>query len=441
MRGSVLFIAALVVIAVLNAQWIDGCGATLWREAWQVEMWCWTALAASVVALPYVMFRKCWWVSVALLTGYYVMMLANLLYLRTFGSRIPIGAYVLAGTLPEFYDSVLDNFRVSDLAVPLFAIAGIWAEKRHGNPHHGIAGRWICLWSVGILGVTIMTFSYPQPVFDKLEFMADHHQEHALGVSRYSLPMVLINDMQGFPPPDEATLRRANHALGRRFIDRDTSELRNLVVIFMESLESWPIGLDVDGREVTPVINSLIAEKSTLSTLGVENLTGIGRSIDAQLLVLCGLLPPRDRVFSFAYPGNRYPSIFHALKKKHQSRVYSFTTDHPEIYNIGTISSRFGVDSLYVMKDMETGRRLDDAKFFNQVATKIDSDSLWREGHSTVLQLVTYSCHSPFRRIGGSRFATPNEWPPTLRRYIDLVSYTDAALGRFIDYLKFEVRL
>lgn len=434
-RGIVLWIASLVVLLVLNCQWIAGCGASLWQEWGNVGMWCWTALAATVIVLPYVLFRRMW-VSVVLLCGYYAVMLANLLYLRTFGNWIPPGAYVLVGNLPAFYDSVLDSFRASDLGVPMLITAGVWLEKRYGGKRPEIAGRWICLWLVMMLGGTLLTFSYPRSVFDELKFLSDHHEEHALGVSRYSLPIVLINDISGFPRLSDANRRQVEHVLTRRIIDRDSSELRNLVVIFMESLESWPVGLKVDGVEVTPVINSLMAEETTFSTISVENCTGIGRSIDAQLLVLCGLLPPRDRVFSFAYPGNNYPSVFHAMKRKHESRVYSFTTDHPDMYNIGTVSSRFGVDTLYVVEDRAYGRRLNDAEFFDNVAAKIESDSLWRDGRSTAMQIVTYSCHAPFRPVGDTCFAVPDEWPSTLRRYISLVNYTDAALGRFIGYLR-----
>ena len=39
---------------------------------------------------------------------------------------------------------------------------------------------------------------------------------------------------------------------------------KNLIVILVESLQSWPIGLSVSGTEVTPCLNKIIHEAGTL---------------------------------------------------------------------------------------------------------------------------------------------------------------------------------
>lgn len=58
-----------------------------------------------------------------------------------------------------------------------------------------------------------------------------------------------------------------------------------------ESLESWVLNLTVENQEITPYLNKLLKEPSTLYAPHVLTQVNGGRSIDAQLLMLAGLLP------------------------------------------------------------------------------------------------------------------------------------------------------
>lgn len=68
---------------------------------------------------------------------------------------------------------------------------------------------------------------------------------------------------------------------------------RRVVVIFVESLESWVLERSVEGQELTPCLNRLLHEERTLCAPQVVTQVKGGRSIDAQLLVTAGLPPSR----------------------------------------------------------------------------------------------------------------------------------------------------
>ena len=428
--GILCIAIAVLVLAILEWQWVAACGVS-WSELAHIGIWIRLVAGALLIMLPLILWNKRW-LTVALLLICYVVMLANLLYLRTFGNWIPIGSYVLASNVPKFFDSVIDSFRVGDTIGLLLIAVFVFCVRRY-NGGIGKRGYIASVVVTGILAIMIIRHDF---IAEGMSSYSVNHRRHAVAAVRYSLPVVLINDIMDYPRLDDNGRETAREALNRRIDTKQAVRLQNLVVIFMESLESWPIGLSINGREITPTMNRLVGEDKTLSCMTMHQMTGIGRSIDAQLLVVCGLVPSRNRVFSFAYPGNDYPSVYHAMKEVYGSRVSSFTTDRPEIYNIGVISSRFGVDSLYVMTDPQSGHRLDDEVFFRSVRDKIESDSLWRDGGSNVMQLVTYSCHAPFRHCGKASFPLPEEWPSALRRYIEVVNYTDNALGEFIEYLE-----
>lgn len=63
------------------------------------------------------------------------------------------------------------------------------------------------------------------------------------------------------------------------------------MIIVCESLESWPVEARIAGKEITPYINSLLADSATLYVPRLLTQVDAGRSIDFQLMLNTGLLP------------------------------------------------------------------------------------------------------------------------------------------------------
>ena len=109
---------------------------------------------------------------------------------------------------------------------------------------------------------------------------------------------------------------------------------RRVVVIFVESLESWVLERSVEGQELTPCLNRLLHEERTLYAPQVVTQVKGGRSIDAQLLVTAGLLPLENGCWSARCPHTAYPSLVKAFRQRHPgARALLFTPDKEIVWN------------------------------------------------------------------------------------------------------------
>lgn len=227
---------------------------------------------------------------------------------------------------------------------------------------------------------------------------------------------------------------------------------RRVVVIFVESLESWVLERSVEGQELTPCLNRLLHEERTLYAPQVVTQVKGGRSIDAQLLVTAGLLPLENGCWSARCPHTAYPSLVKAFRQRHPgARALLFTPDKEIVWNQMIVAREFGFDSLLSHKhfrnDRTTGtgsrRRLCDGAFFDQCLEKLAEPQMLPDTAGTCyLQFVTYSSHHPFvipEEL--HRIRLRQEMPRRLRDYLTAVNYVDHALGEFIAALRRNPRL
>lgn len=217
---------------------------------------------------------------------------------------------------------------------------------------------------------------------------------------------------------------------------------RNCVLIIVESLESWPVGLTVEGNEIMPNLNRAMSESSTLYAPHVLTQTNAGRSIDGQLLILSGLLPVKSGTYSALYPGNEYRTLQKAMKEIHGSRNYLLTVDKTKTWNQGMVARSFGTDTIVSYPDfkkteMVRPHRLGDRAFLLQCSEMMRSGNIWPAGERAFIQIVTYSMHTPFvtpDRLRGISF--PPAIPKVMNDYLTAANYTDKGLGIILDYLK-----
>lgn len=227
---------------------------------------------------------------------------------------------------------------------------------------------------------------------------------------------------------------------------------RRVVVIFVESLESWVLERSVEGQELTPCLNRLLHEERTLYAPQVVTQVKGGRSIDAQLLVTAGLLPLENGCWSARCPHTAYPSLVKAFRQRHPgARALLFTPDKEIVWNQMIVAREFGFDSLLSHKhfrnDRTTGtgsrRRLCDGAFFDQCLEKLAEPQMLPDtAGACYLQFVTYSSHHPFvipEEL--HRIHLRQEMPRRLRDYLTAVNYVDHALGEFIAALRRNPRL
>lgn len=412
-----------------------------------VELYLNAVLATLILLIPYGCFRR-GWLQVAVMLALDGLLIANLMYSRTYFSAIPLDSYGLAGNLSDFTASVYDSLRWTDILFPLSTFVCIYLFlKRDKNIPLTYRKKYYLLTTVTVLLLSSglnMTKGGFKDAYNSLQ----NANYHTCGVPMYTLFGHLyynaLQEKEIYTPQIEHTIKEWTAAQpGYKPLPDSIPARTNLVVILCESLESWVLEQTIEGKEITPCLNALLKSPSTLYAPKVLTQVAGGRSIDCQLLLNAGMLPIKAGSYSMKYAGNTYFTLTKALKEKYGARSYLLTVDKPIVWNQGAIAKSFGIDTLLSKSswilDEKTGSRkkLGDESFFRQSVEKLQRGELWKSDESVYLQFVTYSGHNPFILPEQSRRISFNgDYPQRMKDYMVMANYTDHAIGHFIDYLK-----
>ncbi|MDE6126359.1 MAG: LTA synthase family protein, partial [Muribaculaceae bacterium] len=267
---------------------------------------------ATLLAAPLLCFRSRWWViGICLVVD--VWLIANLMYSRTYYTVIPFSSYLLAGNLADFTGSVTESLRWADLLLPL-TTAALAVVIRHTSVKKalaGCAGRMAK--TLGLLflipGVIVAGWITIKGGFKKAyeDLMYDYV---TCGAAVYTIPATWVYEqVSGARVLTPEVEERIETWLDGRPATAIPDSLkaaivppRNVIVILAESLESWVIGTEIDGIEITPNLNRLVAEDSTLYAPNMLTQVRGARSIDAQLLMHTGLFPVAYGAYSHRFP-------------------------------------------------------------------------------------------------------------------------------------------
>lgn len=410
-----------------------------------------TVFAALILSLPFVLSRRVW-VEIVFMFVADVLLVANLMYCRTYYSAIPLDSYALVGNLKDFTASVLDSFRLSDILIPLTTIAAALLSRRITG---GIAkGGWknYTLLTAGALATAIVVSLFYGGFRRHYEWMREACYYSTCTTPVYTVFGNIIYDVATMTDMTETPQERGELEawFAQKELMRPHSPLndsvgarRNLVMVFCESFESWVIGAKIDGREITPRLNSLIADSTTFYAPNVVTQVAAGRSIDAQLIIEAGMLPLKNGVYSAHYHGNHFFTLPKAMRETFDTRNYLLSCDAPITWNQSLVARSFGIDTLLTRdswhNDELVGRpaKLSDGSFIRQAIEKMRQGEIWRDGENAFVLFITYSGHNPFVLPENLKRITISEkYPERMRDYMTMANYTDYAVGMLIDYLR-----
>ena len=404
-------------------------------------------LAALILLLPYGCFRR-GWLQLAVMLALDGLLIANLMYSRTYFSAIPLDSYGLAGNLSDFTASVYDSLRWGDLLFPLSTFVCIYLFLGRDKKIPLVYSKKGYLLTTGAVLLLSCGLNMTKGGFKAAYGSLQNANYHTCGVPMYTLfGHLYYNALQGketYTPQIEQAIKEWTASRPAYTPLPDSIPTRtNLVIILCESLESWVLEQTVEGKEITPCLNALLKSPSTLYAPKVLTQVAGGRSIDCQLMLNAGMLPIRSGSYSMKYPNNTYFTLTKALKEKYGARSYLLTVDKPIVWNQAAIAKSFGIDTLLSKSswvlDEKTGSRkkLGDESFFRQSVEKLQRGELWKPDESVYLQCVTYSGHNPFILPEKSkRISFSGDYPQRMKDYMVMANYTDHAIGHFIDYLK-----
>ena len=407
---------------------------------------------ATILSLPMVLSRRIW-PQIATMAVVDLLMIANLMYCRTYFNSIPPASYLLVRQVFDFHTSIADSWSWRYLALPAVTLVAMMLihtdkEKRRPSPilYLALAGTGLLLSAVTALfsgGLTSHVMKLkgecyyattPPVIYTLFGTLAAEMSTQEGEISNESRQSVATWGH------DHLHLQSQIHS---PLAQTDSLRRDNLVVVICESLESWPIGARLEGKELTPHLNAAMADTaSTWYASHVLSQVGNGRSIDGQLLMLAGMYPMRSDVYSMKYPDTQFFAIPEAMKEQ-GARTYLLSGDKPSTWNQGLVARNFGIERQEMADSWDNSerighpKRLSDGSLIEQSIAKMQRGEIWPEGEKAYLQIVTYTGHNPFKIP--EKFKTisfSGNYPEKLTDYLTTVHYTDQALGRLLDYLK-----
>ncbi len=405
-----------------------------------------TLALAGVYALT-----RCRWAQIVVMALLDVLLVANLMYFRTYYSAIPASSYLEAGNLADFKASVTDSLRWADIVLPLITIATAVIAFRYKTTKRQPLTAVLKWWAAPLAGFALLLtgVNLCKGGFHKsLRSVRQSAYLCSADAPIFSVFGCIWYDItdaaEPITPEKQAEIERwLTSQPKHQPADSVTEKRSNLLIVFAESLESWVLEKEVDGKEITPCLNRLLKEKSTLYAPNVLTQVKGGRSIDAQLMICSGLLPLMSGTYSSLYYDNTFYTLQKAMRGLKHSRSYLLTIDKVSTWNQGAVARSFGTDTIISYHDFKmteafgTHKRIGDASFFQQCREKIERGEVWKPGESVYMQFVTYSGHAPFKLPDHLRTITfPASIPEKAADYMTTAHYTDKAIGDFVAYLK-----
>lgn len=405
-----------------------------------------TLALAGVYALT-----RCRWAQIVVMALLDVLLVANLMYFRTYYSAIPASSYLEAGNLADFKASVTDSLRWADIVMPLITIATAVMAFRYKTTKRQPLTAVLKWWAAPLAGFALLLtgVNLCKGGFHKsLRSVRQSAYLCSADAPIFSVFGCIWYDItdaaEPITPEKQAEIERWLASQPKHQpADSVTEKRSNLLIVFAESLESWVLEKKVDGKEITPCLNRLLKEKSTLYAPNVLTQVKGGRSIDAQLMICSGLLPLMSGTYSSLYYDNTFYTLQKAMRGLKHSRSYLLTIDKVSTWNQGAVARSFGTDTIISYHDFKmteafgTHKRIGDASFFQQCREKIERGEVWKPGESVYMQFVTYSGHAPFKLPDHLRTITfPASIPEKAADYMTTAHYTDKVIGDFVAYLK-----
>lgn len=371
-------------------------------------------------------------------------MLSIVWYYRTYSTIMPLSSYLLIDNLDGLAPSIIHSIHLSDiiLILPLCSYLSFyewiyrkWINTEHIKKTHQTIIHLSCL--VFIMGATSIPY-WPnkRPFYEQPLYLFQIISPSA--IKKYGIINYWIYQYVSLQPVSENS-KQYIHKFMKQYYKRKKSlsnnhHNKNLILILVESLQSWAINLKIEGQEVTPYMNEIIKDSTTLYFPKIVPQVKDGRSSDAQLIINTGLLPLMTGAASSLCATNTFPSLPSALKEKGYTSI-SFICDNRTFWNQGHTTIAYGFNHLYDQMQKEKERKEADETLFQNALPLLK-----KENSPFYAQLVTLSSHEPYNTpiIVDSPLMRKKFINNEARNYLIAIQYVDRCVKHFIERLKKE---
>lgn len=420
--------------------------------------------------LPFVVLGLCFivcvqrkWIAISIAYfSFYLILLIDQLYFSFFGTMPVVGGKIPLTQGLDIADSILALLRPVHLfgVVYFFAllIFGIWYYRHQREKQRAfkrfLIGRLmgvgmllaglICVVAGAITPIPEKTYEFWKPL-KKLPFEHWGARYSVVDYTRvFGAPIYHVKDIATyFNQEQPAPLSPGEMALSKQHFEAlrkadgqgplfGAAKNANVVVLQLESFQFWLVGKKIDGVEITPFLNRLYREQ--LHWNNIYDVTGLGRTADAEFAFNTGMLPNPEKASCF----NDFAKDLFTFPRTLREDGYQTASFHgykPDFWNRTNTHPFFGIDKMMFIesypKTPNLGLGIPDKEILPHVA-----DYLATTQNPYFAFIITLSCHYPYHEVPSEEldnFKSLDNDPALiyLPGYIRLAHYTDQALERF----------
>lgn len=363
-----------------------------------------------------------------------VVIFADILYYKHFHMFPSVNELHLINTLPSIWESVTYLFKFKYLIVfadILVFLLPVLRKRIHLNSlqvnRFKVAALFLLLLSLFTLDMREYFSQTEENLLNKYGILHSQlrkilHSEKSAKSEKNTIDLKQIPGMQIIKP---VAAKKYNKL----------AEGRNVIVIQVEALQDFVLNMRYNGQELTPNLNRLLKQDTIYFNRYYQQI-GKGGTSDAEFVTQNSLYPSMDIYAYKKYVKNDFLGLPRILKEKGYSTM-AFHAYKPEFWNRNVIYPVLGFDR-YISKpdfahDEVIGWGVSDKSFFRQ-----SSKYLLNTQQPFYAFLITLSSHHPYALPKEYKKIKlePEHYSTLFGRYLQVINYTDEAIGVFIEDLK-----
>lgn len=211
--------------------------------------------------------------------------------------------------------------------------------------------------------------------------------------------------------------------------------VRNVIFILVESYMSFVSDLKVDGREVTPFLNSLKQDTSVYYNGNIHSNITMGESSDGQFILMTGMLPLRSMITVSKVHKKPLPSLVKSLEAIGIKESRMILPTSSSLWRQDDMCKQYGFTYLFASNEYQGmhEQTLTDKQVF-ELAVEKDRQMSKNLFFSMIL---TATMHQPYNKIVDSTFVLKNDsLSSEMISYLNVCHYTDDCIGNYLNTLK-----
>ena len=400
-----------------------------------------------------------------------LMEIVNSVYYTFYMSFSSFGELATLGQVKTVTGSLVEKFKVVDFIYIILPILFYYIHRRINGTYYYNVIRKIETRKkmfIGTVCASLLCFGYTFITATKADYSRLAKQWNRVYiVERFGVVVYQMNDLVQSLRPKLSSLfgYEESAKLFHEYFDNMSDEDRyngkneytnildgyNIILVHMESLQSYLMDLSFNNEEVVPTTNKLAKEGMFFKNFYPQISTGT--SSDTEFTLASSLMPASSGAVFVSYYNRNYITLQKLLKQK---GYYTFSThgNYKTMWNRDKAHPSLGYEDMFFEESYNYSESdvinlgISDEKFFEQLVPKLENIE---DTHPNYMgTVITLSNHSPFifqDKYGPFDMATTytdddgNEKTTdylkgtTVGNYITSVHYADKAMGHFVDYI------